>query len=216
MTPRIFHDDGTAPEWYVGPPVSKPVLMLAKSIRSEREYQADPNAAAHGLELARRATSCVKGRPFVFFVTPSPELRSSVRTKKGLLWDYPDMKELDARHGEVEADEKYSSLTSLICLEKYGFCDPNSFIGNWRQSVLLVSDLSIDELFSNTPSWVHTTSKGGIPLDFEQMFSDLERLSNTAVLRYLAAYNGRDETIAAVGHENLLNARAIDCLNRLG
>jgi len=212
---KVF-DDREAPEPFIGPAVSRPLLLLTKSIRSEQAYSEDQTADAFGLEVIRRATSCIDGSPFVFFTSPRPELRSRVRTKKGLLWGYPDMNGLEARHGELESSDKYTSLTTLVCLENHRFNDPDTFILDWYRSVLLVSTLPINQLFLIAQKWVRSKVEGVIPLDFDRVFSDLELVPNTAVLRYFAADNGRDESIAVVGHENLLNARAIDCLNRLG
>ena len=207
---------GEAPEPFIGPAVARPLLLLTKSIRSEEAYDEDPDAYIRGVELIRRATDCVAGRPYVFVTSARPGLRSRVRSKKGLLWDHRDMKSLEALHGELEWDNNYTSLTSLVSLEGYEFTDSKTFITNWTRSVLLVSDLSIVQLFPITQRWVREKVQGTVALDFNQMFADLEHYPGTVALRYFVADNGGDESFAIVGHEEILDASTIDCLNRLG
>jgi hypothetical protein len=181
-------------------------IVLAKSVlRSEAEYGTDEHARKTALKCVGKVCRLPDKKIYVLKAGYQAEVPNKIRTKKGNLWRENELQEFECRHSEIDVGDGLTRFFSLLDLEGFDFKTLDSTILNYLYSLIIITNLDIDELHMNVESWARMGKHPGIAFDFDAVVSSLLRLDSTAVLRYFPADNGRHEMIVAVGNRDFIS-----------
>ena len=190
-------------QYYFNAAIDGPLSFSLQILREESAYDADLAPETRALKyienLAKRSAENV----YLIFAENDMAPSSGLRMKKGALWGDCQLRELDNRSFEVLIYENYTRLVSIVDLKDFSYDSPSKIL-NWMSSLLLFSNLNLDEISLLVREWFSKDRKSVQPYNYDAIAKTLCNLSSTAVIRYFPADNGRPESLVAVGQKSYL------------
>jgi hypothetical protein len=199
--------------FYFDADIAEPLVLVKKKLRSGLEYDADASPEKTALKCLKQISERFDGNVYLLTASQASGSRSKIRIKKGLFWGEKELRNLPARHWEVDVADGVSRIVSLVDLKGFSFDEGEGILLNWVFSLIVLSPLDIDALGDHVKEWIATGSESILAYDYSAVAKSLAFLDSVAALRYFPADNGRRETLLAVGNRSFVDKTVLKCLD---
>lgn len=189
-----------------------PLVLKKRELRSELEYDADVFPEKTALKYLEQISECFAGKVYLLTVSQEIAPRSKVRSKKGMLWQEEELRELNSRNWEIDVSDGKSRLVSLINLDGFNYGVSETLVLNWLFSLIILSEIDMDVLRNHVEEWVAKGESGVLAYDYDAVAKSLVELESTVVLRYFPADNGRSEMLVVVGNRRFIDKNVESCI----
>jgi hypothetical protein len=181
--------------------ISGSLILVKQNIRSEASYSSDFDQVKTALGYLKKIKGSFGGKIYLVITSQDVSLPSKLRSKKGVLWDSSELKELPSINFEVELKDKKTRLVSVVDLNDFNYEGSGSKVLTWRSGFILLTDLEIKDVSTYASNWIEKDTKAFLTFNCQAISFDLAKLNNSAILRYFPPDNGRHEMLALYGNE---------------
>jgi len=126
--------------------IVSPLILRSKVLRSEVEYDQDRNPERTALQVLKRFVQCVDKKIYLVAASQGAELPGKVRTYKGLLWNYEDLKLLEHNLQEVEVRDGRTRLVAVIDLRDFSYSNSENLLLSWTSTFLMISEKTLSDI----------------------------------------------------------------------
>ncbi len=201
-------------QYYFNAIIDKPLSLELQTLREKSAYDADFSPESTAIKLIEKLSNQLEGNLYLIVVGNDIAPSNRLRSKKGALWGENELRKLDSRNFEVFVDDNNTRLVSLVDLSSFSYESPSKVL-NWLSSMLVLSNIDLDELTGLTDNWLSKDRKSVLPYNYDAIANTLYNQESTAVLRYFPADNGKPESLVAVGQKSFLEAGVVSCIKNL-
>ena len=194
--------------------LDSPVVVKIWRFRSEDEYDSEEQPGIMAMSLVQSFAECIGKRPFLFLASDAGS-PTALRSKKGVLWDHKELRQLPHIAFETECEQGETRLAVLVDLSAFGFESAASALLNWGHGLIVLATESLEKLKELTEHWVSTNVEDVLAFDFDAIAVSLRQNTPSGILRYLPPSNSRSETIVVVADESLVSEGACDCIDSI-
>jgi len=194
--------------------LAHPLIARIWRFRSEDEYDADEHAETFAMNLVQSVAECIEKRPFLLLASDI-ELPTPVRSKKGVLWDHKELRQLPHITFEIECDHGETRLGVIVDLADFSFGSAHNALLNWGQGLVVLTSESLKNVKELTEKWVSKDAGNVLAFDYDAVAASLRQNTASGILRYLPPSSSRPETIVVVAHQNLVSEGACECINSI-
>lgn len=191
--------------------LSSPVVAKIWHFRSEDEYDSAEQPELLAVALIQKFAKCIGKRPFLLLAS-DPEASSALRSKKGVLWDHKELRQLPHVRFEKECEHGDTRLGALVDLSEFGFDSSASALLNWGRGLIVLATESLECLKEPTEQWISTDADAVLAFDYDAIGVSLRQHASSGILRYLPPSNSRLETIVVIADESLVDEGTCECI----
>ncbi len=194
--------------------LTSPVVARIWRFRSEDEYDSDEQAETSAMKLIRSFSECIEQRAFLLLASDigSP---TAVRSKKGVLWDHKELRQLNHIAFESECEGGDTRLGAIVDLSEFGFDSAPSALLNWGQGLIVLGTESLETLKTLAQEWISTAGGDVLAFDYDAVAESLRLNAASGILRYLPPSNSRPETVVVVANEGFVGEGACECIDSI-
>jgi hypothetical protein len=181
--------------------IKAPLVILIKEMRTEVDYDSDPNAEVNALHAVLSATRLLSGKTYVVMSEANVAVVSKLRSKRGLLPLGSPLRQLEHYHLEIPVAGNFSRLgVVLVLTERVNETEIYDLL-NWVNGVFVVSPMAIEDVCTMASGWMAEEVAKPLCFNYDAIAASVAEHPEVSVVRYFPADNGRPETIVAVCSE---------------
>jgi len=194
--------------------LERPVNAKIWHFRSEEEYDAQEQPEVVSMTLVRRFAKCI-GKPPILVLFSDVGTASALRSKKGVLWEHKELRQLPHIAFEIECGHGETRLGAIVDLSEFSFDSSASALLNWGRGLIVLSTDTLGEVKHLVEHWASKDTADVLAFDYDAIASSLHQNAAFGVLRYLPPSNSRPETIVVVAEEHFVGKGACECIDSI-
>jgi hypothetical protein len=184
--------------------LKRPLVLIKKDIRSEKEYDSDSAAKNTALGTVRTLVMGFNGNVYSVVSRPQPVKADSFLARKSILPQDSGLRNLDQRKIEARLNSGLLRIASVFSLSAFDWGTKDSFVLGHYSNLFVLSRKDIDSISPLVKNWLATESDSSFAFNCDAIVRDLMTCDDTALMRYFPADNGRSEMIVVVGNETFV------------
>lgn len=181
------------------------VINIEKTLRDEAAYDRDANPGKTALTLIEQfLAEWYPGSRFLAFAE-HPKQPSRIRSYKGILKEYPDLKRLPSLEYEHTLEDGRTFFVAAVQLGDFRFVQSHQILLSWINALIFLSEqLTVEEILGVSKESLELDDKSSFAFSFDSIEERISRDPSLSVLRYFFADNGRDERLLLITNEETL------------
>ncbi|MHB0956262.1 MAG: hypothetical protein ACYC0X_07775 [Pirellulaceae bacterium] len=200
--------------FYFSGQLDSPVVAKIWRFRSENEYDSVERPEVMAMTLIRSFAECIGKRP-ILLVASDIGSTTVLRSKKGVLWDHKELRQLPHIAFEIECGHGETRLGAVVDLTDFSFDSSASALLNWGRGLVVLTTEPLDDVKRLVEQWTSKDTGDVLAFDYDAIAASLQQNTTCGILRYLPPGNSRPETIVVVGEEHLVSEGACECIDSL-
>lgn len=194
--------------------LDRPVDVKVWHFRSEEEYDAENQPEIMSMTLVRSVADCI-GKPPILVLFSDAGTPSALRSKKGVLWEHKELRQLPHIAFEIECGHGETRLGSIVDLSDFSFDSSASALLNWGRGVIVLSTDTLNDVKHLVEKWASDDAADVLAFNYDAIASTLHQNTVIGVLRYLPPSNSRPEAIVVVADEHFVGEGACKCIDSI-
>lgn len=207
--------DSKYDQFYFDAHITEPLALKKRELRSELEYDADVFSEKTALKYISKFSKCFEGNIYLLTTSQNIKASSKLRTKKGVLWQKKELRNLENKNWEVDVSYGKTRLVSLVNLDGFNYDTSEEVVLNWMFSLIILSTMDISFLYEYIKEWLAKGDNCASVYNYDAVAHNLNSLDSTAVLRYFPADNNGCEMLVVVGKRDFIGTSIEDCINSI-
>ncbi len=194
--------------------LASPVVAKIWRFRSEDEYDSEERPEFLAMTLIQSFAKCTEKQPFLLLSSDvgSP---TALRSKKGVLWDHKELRQLPHVTFEIECEHGETRLGAIVDLSEFGFDSAASALLNWGQGLIVLATESLETVKCLAEKWPSTDASDILAFDYDSIAASLRQNAASGILRYLPPSSSRPETVVVVADETFIGEGACACIDSI-
>ena len=200
--------------FYFSGKLEPPIEAKIWQFRTEQEYDTEDQPEVMSMTLVRSFAKCI-GKPPILLLFSDAGTPSALRSKKGVLWEYKELRQHPYIAFEIPCDDGQTRLGAIVDLSDFDFDSSASALLNYGRSLIVLSSDSLSDVKPLVVHWASKDTAEVLAFDYDLISSSIHRNTATGILRYLPPSNSRRETIVVVAEERFVDKGACDCIDSI-
>jgi len=206
VQPVYIHNDDESKVFYLGTHIfPKSLEFRIFRLRSEYEYIQDKNTEEKALSYLKLLLKKPHENIFLITAELSANMPSKVRSRKRLLEEKKQLKNLESAGFEIQVCANRTKFLSIAKLNNFNYDYNPLFMLSYMHSFILVTPANLSDFSSLCIKWLDKKKHSVIAFDYNLIISDLVNMPHTTLLRYFFADNGKPEALAFIGKNQIIN-----------
>ena len=197
--------------FYFSGELASPVVAKLWQFRSETKYDRAECPEDGALDLIQQFVNCTNTRAYLLLASYIAA-NSAFRSKKGILWDYKELRQLRHLAFDCDCGNSKSRLVALVDLSEFGFDSSHRAILDWLNGMLVLCRNETECVREMVEGWISTDVHDVLAFDHDCVGKSLQQDPAIGVLRYFPSDNGRSEEVVVIANDGLVDDEVCECI----